>query len=111
MSSTNFTNHPYAIAIKKLIGGNDAEIIGSFCIKGTEGDYVLSFAPKGTVVESSNDGYYYEQEEDCIIWGWEQLPTYDNGYMRHEYPITSENADAVIAEALNDFYEEEERFF
>ena len=81
--------------ITNLIGSVEPKIIDKFYARGTEGNYILSFAPKGTLVEYGEDNYYI-YEKDTVIIGWEQKPNYDSGYMRYEFEITPETIDEVI---------------
>ena len=93
--------------IINLIGSSEPKIIDKFYARGTEGNYILSFAPKGTKVQHGEDNYYI-YAKDTIVMGWEQLPTYDNGYMRHEWAITPETAQEVAEEVVKTWYEYQE---
>ena len=91
--------------IINLIGSQEPTIIDKVYARGTEGNYILSFVPKGTQVQHGEDNYYYTHE-DTIIIGWEQQPTYDNGgYMRYEFACTPE----TIEEVIHTWYEYQEK--
>ena len=90
--------------IINLIGSQEPTIIDKVYARGTEGNYILSFAPLGTQVQQGEDYYTYNKE--TIIIGWEQQPTYDNGgYMRYEWAITPETANETVEDVVKTWYE------